>query len=94
MSRFPSSDLDFAFVVPDDLSVEALLDAISEGAGDLLEAIRLFDVYRGAGVEEGSRSLAVRCRLVADDRTLGDAELASVRLAMIDSASRLGATLR
>ena len=94
VSRFPSSDLDFAFVVPDDLSVEALLDAISEGAGDLLEAIRLFDVYRGAGVEEGSRSLAVRCRLVADDRTLGDAELASVRLAMIDSASRLGATLR
>ena len=94
VSRFPSSDLDLAFIVPDSLSVETLLDEVSKGAGDLLEAIRLFDVYRGAGVVEGSRSLAVRCRLVADDRTLGDAELASVRQAMIDAASSLGASLR
>lgn len=94
VSRFPSSDLDLAFVAADELSVEALLDAVGAGAGDLLEAIRLFDVYRGPGVEQGSRSLAVRCRLVADDRTLSEAELATVRQSMIDSGAAIGAILR
>ena len=94
VSRFPSSDLDLAFVAPDAVGVEALLDAVAAGAGDLLEDIRLFDVYRGPGVEDGSRSLAFRCRLVADDRTLDDAELASVRQTMIDAAATVGAILR
>lgn len=94
ISRFPSSDLDLAFVAPDTVGVEALLDAVASGAGELLEDIRLFDVYRGPGVDDGSRSLAFRCRLVADDRTLDDAELASVRQAMIDSAVAVGAILR
>ena len=94
VSRFPSSDLDLAFVTPDAVGVEALLDAVSAGAGELLEDIRLFDVYRGPGVDAGSRSLAVRCRLVSEERTLGDAELASVRQAMIEAATALGAVLR
>ena len=94
VSRFPSSDLDLAFVAPDAVGVEALLDAVASGAGDLLEDIRLFDVYRGPGVDDGSRSLAFRCRLVADDRTLDDAELASVRQTMIDAAAAVGAILR
>jgi len=94
VSRFPSSDLDLSFVVRDGLEVETLLDAVTNGAGDLLEDVRLFDVYRGPGVDPGSRSLAIRCRLVAQDRTLGDAELAAVRQAMIDHATALGAVLR
>ena len=94
ISRYPSADLDLAFVVPDPISVESLLDAISEGAGDLLESVRLFDVYRGAGVDDGARSLAVRCRLVALDRTLDDAQLAEVRARMVGSAEALGCRLR
>lgn len=94
ISRFPSSDLDLAFAVPDEVAVEQLLDAVAEGAGGLLESVRLFDVYRGPGLAEGTRSLAVRCRLVADDRTLSEGELADLRAAMIASAGGLGATLR
>ena len=95
VSRFPSSDLDLAFVVPDVIGVEELLDAVASGSSGLLESIRLFDVYRGAGVPEGSRSLAVRCRLVADDRTLSDADLSQVRQSMIDAATSIvGAVLR
>ena len=94
ISRYPSADLDLAFVVPDPISVESLLDAIGEGAGELLESVRLFDVYRGAGVDDGARSLAVRCRLVALDRTLDDAQLAEVRARMVGSAEALGCHLR
>ena len=50
-----------------------------EAAGDLLVGLELFDVFRGAPVPEGRRSLAYRLRLQAADRTLTDDELAAVR---------------
>ena len=93
-SRFPSSDVDLAFVVADDVTAATLVHAICGAAGPLLEEGRLFDVYRGTGVAEGSRSLAVRIRLCADDRTLSDQELATARDAMISAAEHLGAVLR
>jgi phenylalanyl-tRNA synthetase beta chain len=93
-SRFPSSDVDLAFAVPDATEASALLEALERGAGGLLEQIDLFDVYRGPGVADGSRSLAVRLRLCAEDRTLSEAELAEARSAMIEAAEALGATLR
>lgn len=94
ISRYPSADLDLAFVVPDAITVEDLLDAVSDGVGDLLESIRLFDAYRGVGVDEGARSLAVRCRLVSFDRTLDDDELGELRSQMVASAERIGCRLR
>ncbi len=93
-SRFPSSDLDLAFVLDDATPAARLVDAIRDAAGDLAEDVALFDVYRGTGVAEGARSLAVRIRLCADDRTLSDAELAEVRTKMIAAGEALGATLR
>ena len=94
ISRFPSADTDLAFVLSDEIPADALLGAIADGADDLLEEIALFDVYRGPGVDEGSRSLAVRVRLVASDRTLSEAELSAARDSMIARASALGAQLR
>jgi phenylalanyl-tRNA synthetase beta chain len=94
-SRFPSSDVDLALVVPDDVSVADVRRTLRDAAGELCESVACFDAYRGTGVPEGARSLAMRVRLCASDRTLSDAELAAVRAAMIDAAgSRLGARLR
>ena len=54
----------------------------------------LFDVYRGPGIPAGQRSLAFRIRLQAADHTLTDAEVATVREAIIAAAAEQHATLR
>ncbi len=95
VSRFPSSDIDLAFVVPDDVAAGTVLATLESAAGDLLEFVELFDVYRGTGVPEGARSLAYRLRFCALDRTLTDAEVGERRAACIAAVEAAhGATLR
>jgi phenylalanyl-tRNA synthetase beta chain len=93
-SRYPSSDIDLAFVVPDTVSAGIVLATVRSSAGALAVQTELFDVYRGTGVAEGGRSLAFRLRLQAADRTLTDADVAEVRTRVITAAEALGATLR
>lgn len=93
-SRFPSSDVDFAFVAPDSLTAERIDKAIRQGAGSALVDLALFDVYRGTGVPDGSRSLAYRVRLQLGDRTLTDTDIAQVRTKVIAAVEKLGASLR
>jgi phenylalanyl-tRNA synthetase beta chain len=67
----------------------------STGTAGLLEEIRLFDVYTGAQVGEGRKSLAYRLRLRAPDRTLTTEEIIAVRdAAVAEAARRTGAVLR
>jgi phenylalanyl-tRNA synthetase beta chain len=94
-SLFPTSDIDLAFEVDDDVPASAVEDAIRAAGGELLWSVRLFDVYRGPGVADGKRSLAYTLRLQAPDRTLTDEDLAAVRQQIIDAVqSELPATLR
>lgn len=88
VSRFPSSDIDLAFVVPDEVAAGSVLETLRAAAGELLVASELFDVYRGTGVAEGARSLAFRLRFCALDRTLTDKEVGERRAACIDAAER------
>ena len=95
VSRFPSSDIDLAFVVGDDVPAQRAERALREAGGDLLVGLELFDAYRGAGVPEGSRSLAYRLRFCALDRTLTDADVAEVRQRAIDAVvAATGGALR
>jgi phenylalanyl-tRNA synthetase beta chain len=95
VSRFPSSDVDLAFVVADSVPAGAIERALRLAAGELCESVELFDVYRGAGVSEGARSLAYRLRFCALDRTLTDAEVATLRERCIEAVeSQFEATLR
>ncbi len=87
VSRFPSSDVDLAFSVPEAVPAADVENTLREAAADLLERLALFDVYRGPGVTRGTRSLAFRLRFSALDRTLTDAELATVRQACIDAVT-------
>ena len=93
-SRFPSSDLDLAFVVPDAVTAEKMEKAIRQAAGGSLVDLRLFDVYRGPGMPADSRSLAYRLRLQAPGRTLTEADAADVRAKTVAITSKLGAQLR
>jgi phenylalanyl-tRNA synthetase beta chain len=79
VSKYPSSDVDLAFEVADSVPASAVAGSLRKAAGDLLVGLDLFDVYRGPGVADESRSLAYRLRLQAPNRTLTDAELAEVR---------------
>jgi phenylalanyl-tRNA synthetase beta chain len=95
ISRFPSSDIDLAFVVAGTVPAAAVESALRDAAGALLVDLALFDVFRGPSLPEQTRSLAFRLRLQATDHTLTDDEIASVRAAGIAAAeARAGATLR
>lgn len=95
VSRFPSSDIDLAFVVPDEVAAGDVLATLDHAAGELLVASELFDVYRGTGVPEGSRSLAYRLRFCSLDHTLTDAEVGERRAACIAAVEKAhGAALR
>ncbi|MCP3854687.1 MAG: phenylalanine--tRNA ligase subunit beta [Actinomycetia bacterium] len=84
VSRYPSSDIDLAFEVADGCPAQDLEATLREAGGDLLASLQLFDVYRGTGLPEGTRSLAFGLRLQATDRTLTDDEVASVRQRCIE----------
>jgi phenylalanyl-tRNA synthetase beta chain len=94
VSRYPSSDIDLAFVVPDAVAAAMVQAALAGPAADLLVELELFDVYRGPGIDDDHRSLAYRLRLQAPDRTLTDAEVGAIRDQAIAAVVALGATLR
>ncbi len=94
-SSFPVAKVDVALVVPVEVSVADLTATLREGAGELLESVRLFDVYTGEQVGEGKRSLAFALRLRAPDRTLTDEEVKAARDGAVAlAAERHGATQR
>ena len=72
-----------------------MIDAVRDGAGDLLEDVALFDVYTGPQVGESRKSLTLALRFRAPDRTLTEDEASAARDAAVAvAAERLGATLR
>jgi phenylalanyl-tRNA synthetase beta chain len=79
LSSFPPVFVDLAFVLDEAVPAAAVEESIREAAGDLLEAVRLFDVYTGPQLGEGRRSLAWSLTLRAPDRTLSGEEAAEVR---------------
>ena len=87
VSRFPSSDIDLAFVVEDRHPADAVADALRAAAGELLESVHLFDVYRGAGIAEGARSLAYRLRFCSPERTLTDDEVGRLRSGCVEAVA-------
>ena len=94
VSKYPSSDFDLAFVVPQTVAAGTLLKSLRQAGGNLLADAVLFDIYRGKGVADNARSLAFRLRFQAPDRTLGETEIADARSRCIAAAQKLGAELR
>jgi len=95
VSTYPVAKEDVALVVEDSVPAGTVEEALREGGGDLLESVRLFDVYTGPQVGAGRKSLAFALRLRAPDRTLTADEAAAVRDAAVASAgARAGAVLR
>ena len=95
LPKFPAVDRDLALVCDADTPVGVLEAAIREGAGKLCEDIKLFDVYQGAQIAEGKKSVAFSLELRADDRTLTDTDSEQVVTKVLKALEeKLGATLR
>ncbi|WP_432498549.1 phenylalanine--tRNA ligase subunit beta [Kineococcus gypseus] len=95
LSGYPAATQDVALVVDGSVAAAAVEAALREGAGELLEDVRLFDVYTGPQVGEGRRSLAYALRFRAADRTLTAEEASAAREAAVaEAARRTGAVQR
>jgi phenylalanyl-tRNA synthetase beta chain len=94
-SRFPAADRDISFFIDESTPHAELLATIRESAGELLEQVELFDVFRGGSVPEGKQSLAFALRYRAADRTLEDNEVTEAHLRVEDALrTRFGAEIR
>ncbi|HYJ69551.1 MAG TPA: phenylalanine--tRNA ligase subunit beta [Nocardioidaceae bacterium] len=85
-STMPVAKEDVALIVDESVPASAVEAALRRGAGELLESIRLFDLYTGEPIPEGRKSLAFALRFRAPDRTLTDAETAAARDAAVAAA--------
>ena len=95
LSSFPALHQDIALVVDEETPAEQVRLVVEEGAGELLESVELFDVFRGEQLGEGKKSLAFQLLFRAGDRTLTDDEVNEHRLAAAELAKqRLGAEMR
>lgn len=79
----PAAVFDLALLVPDDLPAARVAGVVRTATGELLEALTLFDEYRGEGVPAGMRSLAWRLTLRHPERTLRDREIEGRRAKLL-----------
>jgi phenylalanyl-tRNA synthetase beta chain len=86
ISAMPVAKEDVALIVGDAVPASAVEAALREGAGELLESVRLFDLYTGDPIPAGRKSLAFALRFRAPDRTLTEAETAAARDAAVAAA--------
>jgi phenylalanyl-tRNA synthetase beta chain len=85
---------DFAFLVPAELAAESLIRAVKGADKATITAVRLFDVFTGAGVEEGQKSLALEVTLQPGEKSFTDEELKAVADKVVAAAAKLGGVLR
>jgi phenylalanyl-tRNA synthetase beta chain len=95
ISKFPAVLRDVAFVLPESMESEKMLEIVLSQHEDLLENVSIFDIYTGKGLEERTKSLGLRFSYRALDRTLTDAEINSIHNRIVHNTVQLtGAKIR
>jgi phenylalanyl-tRNA synthetase beta chain len=93
-SIYPPVEFDLAFDVPEQMPAAQLITAIGSTPTALLEAVAVFDQYRGSGLRPGRKGLALRFVARAADRTLAGDEIEELRRAIVATVKALGVELR
>src|SRR6266568_3999708 len=94
-SRFPDSTRDIAMQIPEDLAAVKIIDCIRTEKSNEIEHVQIFDVYRGKGVPEGYKSIAVRIRYRSFERTLAEEEISALHAKIIANLiNKLQVTVR
>jgi phenylalanyl-tRNA synthetase beta chain len=94
VTTFPAALRDLAVVVPAETPAATVREAVLAGGGELLHAADVFDLYEGAQLGEGRKSLALALEFRAADRTLTDAEVDAARASIEAELTKIGGTLR
>lgn len=94
LPKFPAVERDFAMLCDADIPVGDLERAIVSGGGRLLERVELFDVYQGAQIPDGKKSVAYSVWLRSAEGTLTDAQIEDASNKIIAKLEKLGAELR
>ena len=95
LPKFPAITRDIAMLVKEDVTVKEIADIIKANGGAYLEEVKLFDVYQGAQIEAGYKSVAYSIAFRSAEKTLSDADIADAMDAMLkELAEKLGAQLR
>ena len=95
LPAYPAVGRDLAVLMPEDLPAERVLEAIRAEGGELLEDVRIFDIYRGGQIPAGSRSVALNLRFRSPERTLTDDEVDQRMEAMVKALTEgLGVEIR
>lgn len=94
IAKFPAVTRDISMVVPKDILVGQIEDVIEQRGGKVLESYSLFDIYEGAQVLAGHKSVAYSITFRAKDHTLEDKEVTAVMNKILNGLSDLGIELR
>ena len=94
VAKFPAVSHDFSLLVPLNVTAGEVEDAIREAASPLLEKVELFDIYEGAQVLAGFKSLSYNVSLRAKDHTLSEEEINKVRGDLLAALEKIGVKLR
>jgi phenylalanyl-tRNA synthetase beta chain len=94
IARFPAVTRDISMVVPKSVLVGQIEDVIAVRGGKILESYELFDVYEGAQIQEGYKSVAYSIVFLAKDKTLEEAEITAAMKKILNGLQSLGAELR
>ena len=94
VSKFQAVRRDLAFVLPENVSYAELENSLKTVSSPLVQEIALFDVYRGTGLPEGMKSMAVKVVLQDMENTLTDEAVEPVMAKLVDAAAAVGAQLR
>ncbi|RJW36854.1 phenylalanine--tRNA ligase subunit beta [Clostridiales bacterium TF09-2AC] len=94
IAKFPAVTRDISMVVPKDILVGQIEDIIEQRGGRFLESYKLFDIYEGAQVLAGHKSVAYSITFRAKDHTLEDKEVSAVMNKILNGLSGLGIELR
>jgi phenylalanyl-tRNA synthetase beta chain len=95
LSRYPSVRRDIALIVDADLPIGHLAEAVRQQGGSLLRDVAVFDVYRGPGVEDGQKSVALALVWQDEQETLTDSRVEAAVAQVLDMlGNRFNAHLR
>ncbi len=94
LAKFPAVSRDFSMLVPHAVSAGSIEDILVQRCGKLLEDVKLFDIYEGAQVKQGFKSMAYTVTLRAKDHTLTDDEINGTVKKILNGLERMGIELR
>ena len=95
ISKFPAIRRDIAVIVDDSITADELVDAVESAAPDLIQSVRIFDIYKGDKIEAGRKSVAIGLILQETSRTLTDDDADAAMAAAVNKLEdKFAAVLR